>query len=149
MRQITNWTKEQIEEFRKLKVNIHSPILAMVHITEENDEYPKLYDTYAVNTGSEDILFAQDIIDLMSGKAKFKEEKYVFLLKGFRPIENLRYALTRNDETTRSDFGYYAEDGDETYSWFHFTEHEAKQLIEQAGLHYDDFEKIEVPQDDD
>jgi len=85
----------------------------------------------------------------MSGKAEFKEEKFIFLLKGFKPTKDLRYALTRNDETTRSDFGYYAKGNASKYSWFHFTEHEAKQLIENAGLHYDDFEKIEVPQDDD
>jgi len=149
MREITNWTNEQIEEFRDLKQRNDDSMGVVYDILQYPAAYCKLNNVYSNNSNKENDELHQDIIDLMSGKAKFKEEKYVFLLKGFRPIENLRYALTRNDETTRSDFGYYAEGNASKYSWFHFTEYEAKQLIENAGLHYDDFEKIEVPQDDD
>lgn len=150
MRQITNWTKEQIEEFRLLENHTDSPMTAIHYIINKDigtSEYPELHNRYALNDDIDDIPFAQDIIDLMNGNAEFKENKYVFLLNGIKPANNARYAITRNDQTGKTDFCFYVENY-LTYSWLQFTEHEAKQLINQAGLHYDDFEKIEVPADD-
>ena len=110
MRKITNWTKQQIAEFRVLENHTDSPMTAIHYIIKDSigiSEYPELHNKYVTNDDIDDIPFAQDIIDLMNGEAEFKENKYVFLLNGIKPIEDMRYALSKSDQTGAAQLSLY------------------------------------------
>lgn len=77
MRIITNWSKKEQEEFNDyIPEQSLSSMVMIEDITDINESLPKLHERYISNDISKDNQFAQDIVDLVTGKAKFAEQKY-------------------------------------------------------------------------
>lgn len=149
MRIIKNWTKEEIEEFNKLKNDYCGAMSIIYRIVDRSDLYPKLYDKYILVSEINESEFAQDIIDLLTDEAQFEEPKYQYALKDIKDLSNNPQFLVKLDDgrpTLATKFDTIVNDlKPENYE---FTEDEALMALSNTTLAPIDFNRYEVTADD-
>lgn len=102
MRIIKDWSEDEIKEFENymsVYKSSHGDLSSMVVISSVvniTGSFPNLHDRYAVNdNNSKDNQFVQDIVDLVTGKAKFEDKKYYVKLmderEGYLNIDTIHY----------------------------------------------------------
>lgn len=79
MREITGWSKEEIEELKK-GIYSHYDSMAMIYSIVHGNSNPKLWAKYMDCEPQQLTQMARDIIDFYDDTARFPEQKYYIQL---------------------------------------------------------------------
>lgn len=148
MRKITNWTHGQIEEFNNLKKRGYSAIGVIDMVADNAENSPELNQKYAELDMDKDNEFAQEIIDLLTGRAEFYECKYLFKLRGITGVYDWPLYLTRVDNKNVLKCWALPENDLSNNSDTLYTISDAKQVLSSTTLTFSDFDIFEEHKDD-
>lgn len=89
MREITGWTKEEIEELKKYEertmFNGLVDVMGMIYDIVRGNSHPNLHKKYVGCNFRQELQMIEDIIDFYDDTARFPEKKYRVVL----PDENI------------------------------------------------------------